>query len=447
MSDKIFRDPLYNYISIDRQSDGWLIELLDSREVQRLRRIHQLGVSNFTYPGAEHSRLSHSLGVLHLMQVACEHLKRTYPDAQVTNARPTLLAAAVLHDVGHGPFSHVFEPCLGIDHEDWSRNIVLAEDSECHAALAKVDRFLPQKVAALIDPDNHEDPAWMKYLLSSQLDVDRLEYLRRVSFFSGAGYGHYDWFRILSSFELHDFEDTDRTLVWPRKSIIAVEEYVFARYYMYQSVYLHKTTRGFEQMLIAMWRRARSLNKRDAGLVPALKQFWAGKTPTIQQYLAIEEFTVLQQIQAWTQHSDQALSDLASRFLARRRFICVEPPAVMLQAAEVDFSREKLDYWHDALCREVSDQGFDPEMYCLRDEVKPKYHQPYFPEKEGDEQSAKNAIRIIDAPGSPPIEISQLCPRLQPVTQKQRGVLRHYVPNELRGNVTRLRAHWQSAQG
>ena len=102
---------------------------------------------------------------------------------------------------------------------------------------------------------------------------------------------------------------------------------------------------------------------------------------------AIEEFTVLQQIQAWTQHPDKALRDLASRFLARRRFICVEPPAVLLQAAESDFSREKFDNWHDALCQEVSTQGFDPAMYCLKDEVKPKYHQPYFPEKEGDEQS------------------------------------------------------------
>ena len=176
--------------------------------------------------------------------------------------------------------------------------------------------------------------------------------------------------------------------------------------------------------------------------MPTLEQFWATETPTIQQYLAIEEFTVLQQIQGWTQHSDRALSDLASRFLARHRFICIEPPPALLQAAEGDYSREKLDNWHHALCQEVSDQGFDPEMYCLKDEVKPKYHQPYFPEKEGDEHSAKNAIRIIEAPGSPPIEISQLCPRLQPVTREQRGVVRHYVPDELRESVTSLRASW-----
>src|SRR5437879_8710980 len=120
MSAKIFRDPLYNYISVNRDRDKWLLDLLDTPEVQRLRRIHQLGVSYLTYPGADHSRLSHSLGVLHLMQQAVQHLEQNFPDSQVRRAREPLLATALLHDVGHGPFSHLFEPCLGIDHEKWS---------------------------------------------------------------------------------------------------------------------------------------------------------------------------------------------------------------------------------------------------------------------------------------------------------------------------------------
>src|SRR2546428_5547989 len=110
MAAKIFRDPLYNYISVDRERDGWLLKLLDCPEVQRLRRIHQLGVSNLTYPGADHNRLSHSLGVLHLMQQALTHLKSICDDEHVNRARAPLLAAALVHDVGHGPFSHLFEP-------------------------------------------------------------------------------------------------------------------------------------------------------------------------------------------------------------------------------------------------------------------------------------------------------------------------------------------------
>src|SRR5208337_2952675 len=114
MSAKIIRDPLYNYIGIDRKRDGWLLDVLNSPEIQRLRRIHQLGVSYLTYPGADHNRLVHSLGVLHLMTQMMEHLEYNYEDAQVRRAREPLLAAALVHDVGHGPFSHLFEPCLGI---------------------------------------------------------------------------------------------------------------------------------------------------------------------------------------------------------------------------------------------------------------------------------------------------------------------------------------------
>lgn len=128
MSAKIFRDPLYNYISIDRKRDDWLLKLLDTPEVQRLRRIHQLGVSNLTYPGADHNRLAHSLGVVHLMQQALQNLDVQDKDAHVSRASEPLLAAALIHDVGHGPFSHLFEPCLGIDHEVWSKKIILCED-------------------------------------------------------------------------------------------------------------------------------------------------------------------------------------------------------------------------------------------------------------------------------------------------------------------------------
>lgn len=442
MGAKIFRDPLYNYVSIDRKSDQWLVDLLDCPEFQRLRRIHQLGVSSFTYPGAEHSRLSHSLGVLHLMQAACDRLRKVWQDTQVANARAALLAAAVLHDVGHGPFSHVFEPCLEIDHEEWSRKIILSEESKCHQVLAKIDRFLPQRVAALVDPDNNDEHSWMKYLLSSQLDVDRLDYLQRDSFFTGAGYGHFDWFRIIGTFELYGDADEDRTIVWPKKAAMAVEEYVFARYYMYQNVYLHKTTRGFEKLLAAMWRRARDLDRQDASLLPSLAEFWAAAEPSVEQYLAIEEFTVLQQIQNWTGHGDRSLSDLARRFLSRHRLVCIDPPASAVEQEKTGYSAERLDEWDRAVRETVAAAGFDPEVYCLKDEVKPKYHQPYFPEKEGDVQSAKNAIRILPDDNSPPIEISQIRDRLKPVTREQGAQVRHYVPEEVRAEVRQFAARF-----
>src|SRR5207248_5742343 len=138
---------------------------------------------------------------------------------------------------------------------------------------------------------------------ASQLDVDRLDYLRRDSLFTGACYGHFDWFRILHTFTLPEHPGKDRDLVWTDKAKYAIEEYIFARFYMYQNVYLHKTTRGFEKMLQAMWKRADQLRKdgADVNTNPVLERFWKTEKPepgklAVADYLAVEEFTVLEQI-------------------------------------------------------------------------------------------------------------------------------------------------------
>jgi HD superfamily phosphohydrolase len=443
MSSKIFRDPLYNYISVNRDRDKWLLDLLDTPEVQRLRRIHQLGVSYLTYPGADHNRLAHSLGVLHLMQQALSHLATICDDEHVNRGRAPLLAAALIHDVGHGPFSHLFEPCLGIDHEDWSKAIILCEDKDnkVNKALRKVDRTLPKTVAELIDKNNHDHPSWMKYLFSSQLDMDRLDYLRRDSLFTGAGYGHFDFFRILNTFELFGDDENGYDIVWGEKSKLAIEEYIFSRYYMYQNVYLHKTTRGFEKMIEAMWKRAKAFHDQgtEVALVPAIKEFWMANKPTVQQYTRIEEFSVLQQIQNWTTHSDKALSDLARRFLARERLAMVDPPP-----AKDDLAVNH-DAWEKALLELVRTKAeYDPpEMYCLKDQVKAKYNQPYFPEKEADEQSAKNAIRLKIDGVKEPVEISTMLGRLKPLTQEPVDRVRYYIPKELQQQASKMQAEWK----
>lgn len=436
MSAKIFRDPLYNYISIDREGDRWLLELLDSPEIQRLRRIHQLGVSYLTYPGADHNRLAHSLGVVHLMQQAFQHLEQNWSEAEIKRGREPLLAAALVHDVGHGPFSHLFEPCLGIDHEYWSRAVILDPETTVHKVLKRVDRSLPQTVAGLIDVNDQAQPSWQKYLLSSQLDMDRLDYLRRDSLFTGAGYGHFDWYRLLNTFEIYDSSDSGKDIVWAEKSQLAIEEFIFARFYMYHNVYLHKTTRGFEKLLEAMWKRAKFLTDdgQEALIVPTIREFWDARSPSVRQYLAIEEFTVLQQIQNWTGHRDKSLSDLARRFLNRERFVMIEAP---------DF-KESLapDYegWENDLRSLVGTrvQYDPPEMYCLVDRVKAKYNQPYFPEKEDDEQSVKNAIRVRAAAQGKPIEVSKKLARLKAVTESPAEKVRYYVPKDVQEDAQRL---------
>lgn len=266
-----------------------------------------------------------------------------------------------------------------------------------------------------------------------------MDYLRRDSLFTGSGYGHFDWYRLINTLEFHDGPDGQKDIVWPEKAKFAIEEYIFARYYMYQNVYLHKTTRGFEKMLEAMWARAKQLRNdgTDVALVPAIAAYWDADEPTVEQYLAIEEFTVLQQIQQWQEHPDKALGDLARRFLHRDRLAMIEPPLPKNDLAD------GYEEWENALKKTVRNAGHDlPESYCLRDRLKGKYNQPYFPEKESDEQSAMNAIRIRVEGEASPIEISQLLPRLQPITTESGDRYRYYVPQDARDASNKLREEW-----
>jgi HD superfamily phosphohydrolase len=436
VSDKVFRDPLYNYIAFDRKRDGWLIELANCPEVQRLRRIHQLGVSNFTYPGADHTRFAHSLGVTHLMQLVLDHLEKVSDAEKIKNARQALLATALLHDVGHGPFSHLFEPCLDINHEQWSIAVIRDENSKVNQVLKRQNAYLSEHVADLINSSDTKHPAWQRALMSSQLDVDRVDYLRRDSLFTGAGYGHFDWHRLLTTIQFYDGE-TD--LVWPSKSAFAIEEYIFARYYMYQNVYLHKTTRGFEQLLQAMWKRANTLrlNGTNINANPVLEQFWKIDKPEpgkleVEDYLALEEFTVLEQIQRWTSHADQSLADCARRFLHRDGFAMVEPPPPPNPLMPDNFGD-----WEPELHNLLKGKGFEiPEMYCLVDRVKGKYRQPYREEKELANQSAVNTIRIMV--DEQPMAIGKYLPRLAAVVAQAEDRVLYYVPKEIRVEAIQL---------
>lgn len=210
---------------------------------------------------------------------------------------------------------------------------------------------------------------------------------------------------------------------------------------MYWNVYLHKTTRGFEKLVEAMWRHARRLaaDGTDVALVPPLATFWAADEPSSAQYLALEEFTVLSQIQQWTSHTDKALSDLARRFLNRERLAAVDAPSPKGEL-EPDLTK-----WENALHELVgkSRHYAPPDMYCLRDDLKAKYSQPYFPEKESSEQSVSTAIRLKVKGKRKPVEISKLLPRLRPVTEKPPRQVRYYVPKELQTKVLRLRRGWK----
>jgi len=254
MSERICRDPVHNIIRLrtDNDEGALMMRLIDTPEFQRLRRIKQLGLGLYTYQGAEHSRFTHSLGAFHLMSRVLDRLgeKHQFETQDRTAAR----AAALLHDVGHGSFSHVMEKVLGFHHEKWTVEVVLSEVTEIGQLLRSYSAQLPAKVAAIIE--GKFQPAALAQLVSSQLDVDRMDYLLRDSLMTGAKYGIYDLEWIINALAID--EENDRIYVAAR-GLYAVEEYLQARYYMFRQVYFHRTLRSAEAVLRAILRRALKL--------------------------------------------------------------------------------------------------------------------------------------------------------------------------------------------
>src|SRR6185369_253915 len=242
--ERIYRDSVHNIIRIptDTAEGRLLVSLIDTAEFQRLRRIRQLGLAHFAYQAAEHSRFTHSLGAFHLATRVLARLRTNY---QINEEHQTAVrVAALLHDIGHGPFSHVVESIFGFHHEHFSVEAVLSVDTEVGRLLRKYSRDLPENVAAIIRGDFK--PMALAQLVSSQLDVDRMDYLLRDSLMTGAKYGVYDLEWIIKSIEIN--EEADHIYVSARGHS-AVEDYLQARYYMFRQVYFHRTLRAAEAVL------------------------------------------------------------------------------------------------------------------------------------------------------------------------------------------------------
>src|SRR5688500_18185789 len=253
MAEKIIRDPVHDVIAfrLDRPADTLLFRLINAAEFQRLRRIKQLGMASLAYPGAEHSRYSHSLGVMETARKILDHLRRSVP---IDEEQETVcLVASLLHDLGHGPFSHVFERVSGIVHAAITRRVVQDPDSEVHRLLLEHDIRLPAKVVALLRGRSGA-PGFYCDILASQLDADRFDYLLRDNLMTGSRYGDYDLRWLLHALTIDPA--TERLAVtW--KGVNAVEAYLQARYHMYRNVYFHKVVRSAEGMLKLTLQRAK----------------------------------------------------------------------------------------------------------------------------------------------------------------------------------------------
>ncbi|QQS46172.1 MAG: HD domain-containing protein [Acidobacteriota bacterium] len=371
--ERIYRDPVHNIIALseDQPDDSLLNRLINTPEFQRLRNIKQLGLALYTFQGAEHSRFTHSLGVMHVMTRVLDRLAKKHRISD--EARVVGRAAALLHDIGHGPFSHVIEKVLSQNHERWTMRIISDPATEVHRRLAGFDPRLPGLVNAAID--HRYRPAFIGELVSSQLDADRFDYLLRDSLMTGAKYGNYDLEWIIHALEID--EGGDRIYV-ASNGYYAAEEYLQARYYMFRQVYFHRSLRSAEAVLRSILRRAVELMRegRLEFVIPGsvIERVLAGDELTVAEYLHFDDHDVMFHIKQWMREGDAILSDLARRFIERRLFKAIDLDMVGRDRADfVDRAREA-----------VARRGFDPEYYLIEDRAADiPYYSYYRPEGKG----------------------------------------------------------------
>src|SRR5688572_21037037 len=421
MPERIYRDPVHNIIRLQTDSDEGelMMRLIDTGEFQRLRRIKQLGLGLYTYQGAEHSRFTHSLGAFHLMTRVLDRLSERYAISR--DDRIAARAAALLHDVGHGSFSHVMEKVLSFHHERWTVDVILNESSEIGTLLRSHSPDLPAKVASIIE--GTFQPAALAQLVSSQLDVDRMDYLLRDSLMTGAKYGIYDLEWIINALAID--EEHDRIYVAAR-GVYAVEEYLQARYYMFRQVYFHRTLRSAEAVLRAILRRA--LKLLESGQVvwyapdTAFEKVLRRNSLTITEYLEVDDSDVLFHVKQWQRSTDRILADLSRRFTGRRLFKAIDldmPPAE--QPGFLSAARE---------C--VMGAGYDPDYYFIEDRASDV---PYYNYYTAAGVEPKSLIYVEDGYAQPQIrEISEVSDAVRGL---QQGYELHRVcfPSEVKEAV------------
>jgi len=329
---KLFNDPVHGFIHIPK---GILVDLIDHPYVQRLRRIRQLGLGYLVYPTAEHSRFSHALGAMELCQRVLQNIRQKGTDISDEEVESTLIAI-LLHDVGHGPLSHTLEHSLidHFDHEMMSTKIMAALN----------DHFDGRLTTAIAIFENTYPRTFLHQLISSQLDMDRLDYLRRDSFFTGVSEGAIGVPRIIETLRVHNEQ-----LVLEKKGIYSVENFILSRRFMYLQVYLHKTVLAADAHIRGILRRVKELyelGQPPSVPSPGLSYFLSHATAAekgisdemMAQYTSMDDHDLYACLKAW-QHSDDALLRvLSQRFLTRKllRTTFLDHPAsdTMMDALE-----------------------------------------------------------------------------------------------------------------
>ena len=353
---KHIRDPVYSeFIELDDLA----LKVVSHPYFQRMRRIKHLGLAHYVYPGATHTRFSHMLGTYHLATKFLRNFKRKGYD--VSRLYDPIRLAALLHDVGHTSLSHALEfTILPFRHESMGRAVIDLKFREV------LGNYLTDEVLALYE--GKVEP-FAREIVESQMDVDRLDYLRRDAYYCGVDYGLVDVERIVQTSELYDTPQ-GRTLVIVEKGMFAVESYIIARYLMYWSVYYHKTNLGFQALLFSLFRRVRDVSD-EVWMPEPMRRMMEAKSPeeAVDDFYRVDDPTVLYTMHVWSEGKDPVLSDLSRRILNRERFKAIE-----ITGPFIDVYERLADICESA--------GRDPKYYIVERTPKDVAYSPYDPHSE-----------------------------------------------------------------
>lgn len=367
---KVMRDPIHGYIHVDLQV-VW--DCINAKEMQRLRRIHQLGGDYFVYHTAEHSRFAHSLGVYEIVRRMLEEVQ-SLSDYVSAYEKMAVMLAGLLHDLGHGPFSHAFEEISKKRHEEYTVSMILDETGDIYQALVKEHPRLPQDVVSIIQYRYKKE--CLNQLISGQLDADRMDYLLRDAYFTGTDYGRFDLKRIMRTMRLHDGK-----IVVKDSGMQSVEDYVMARYHMYWQVYLHPVARSYEKILVALFRRMKTVYQTDPQLLQEVKMFHPFLKEEVADQTALfrlDDCATLYGFSCLQENEDPIIADLAKRLVNRKLFVY----------ETIKDNKQVEDIKH-----RVSKQGYDLTYYVHVDMISQRPYAPYSGKNE------KDAVWILKEDG------------------------------------------------
>lgn len=354
---KVLKDPVHSYIHIHYEV---IWNCLDSKEFQRLRRIRQLGGDFQVYPTAEHSRFSHSLGVYEIVRRMVTEVKTLC--AELTEyEKVCVMLAGLLHDVGHGPFSHAFEHVTNHSHEEYTAKIILG-DTELNSILRAVSKKMPEDIVSIIQHTHENDI--LNQIVSGQLDADRMDYLLRDSYFTATSYGQFDLERILRTMRVRKTSEGRKVIVVKHTGIHSVEDYIMARYQMYWQVYYHPVARSYEAVFIQLFNRLKDIFKDNKDYFEDMKvliPFLEKAEVSEEEYFRLDENSLLYYCALIQDKDDVIAADLAKRLQNRKLF------------EYVDYNEENLAQIQNML----RENGYDEQYYLRIENIEASVYSPY----------------------------------------------------------------------